>query len=78
MNSKHLIIKKKMSTLTMLVILNGLRQMCFLKLKKKLEINWIKRESKNILKASIKKELILEEQYLNVRKNNTIVSRSLK
>jgi hypothetical protein len=30
------------------------------------------------LKASIKKELILEEQYLNVKKNNTIVSRSLK
>jgi hypothetical protein len=52
--------------------------MCFLKLKKKLEINWIKRESKNIFKASIKKELILEEQYLNVKKNNTIVSRSLK
>jgi hypothetical protein len=62
----------------MLAILNGHRTMFFLRLKTKQEINWIKRESKHILKASIEKGSMVEEQYLNVKKNNTIVSRSLK
>ena len=69
---------KMMSTIAMLAILNGHRTMFFLRLKSKHGINWIKRESKNILKASIEKGSMLEEQYLNVKKNNTIVSRSLK